>query len=121
MRCLFCSGAIKNFRPQAGNDFICSRCVQILLGADQRDLKKAYTKAIACGYPDKARAVETFLDTEENINGQRKPVSKQRGRHINRKRVVRAIGDKEKRIGRSKVPAQASVLQNFQYQQDLSC
>ena len=105
MECLFCINPEPNYKPQMGNNFICSQCVQMLLKADQQDLKKAHARAIDKGFLNKARAIESFLISEENINGQRKPVSKHFGRHIDRKRIVRTIGDKEKRIGRSKVPA----------------
>jgi hypothetical protein len=77
----------------------------MLLGADQEDLKKAHTKATDKGYLNKAATIESFLVPEGNINGQRKPASKNHRRNIDRKRIVRAIGDKEKRIGRSKVSA----------------
>jgi hypothetical protein len=102
--CLFCNGLEIKYKPETGNDFLCSRCVQMFLAADQQDLKRAHSKAIEKGFTNKANAIESFL-IPEGINGQRKPVSKKRGRHSNRKRIDRTIGDKEKRIGRSKIPA----------------
>ena len=81
-----------------------------MLTADQAELMRTYNKAIEKSYPDKARAIKSFLIPEEKINGQRKPISKKRRRHIDRKRIVRPIGDKEKRIGRSKVQAPDAVL-----------
>ena len=109
MGCLFCIDLEKNYKPDPGNDFICSQCVRLFLGADQLDLKRAYWKAIEMGYSNKARAIESFLIPEE-FDEQRKPVTKKRRRHTDRKRVVRTVGDKEKRIGRSKIPAPAAVL-----------
>ena len=98
--CLFCSDMEPNYKPETGNDFICSRCVQMLLEADQQDLKRAHTKALEKGFTNKAKAIESFLIPEDKIDGQRKPAKKRR-RHIDRKRIVRTVRDKEKRIGRS--------------------
>ena len=91
MHCLFCCGQEKTYKPEPQIDFICRTCVQLLLNADQTDLKQAHTKAMDKGYPNKARAIESFLIPEEKINGQRKPISKKRGRHINRKGIVRTV------------------------------
>ena len=101
MGCLFCGYPESNPQSDTGADLICSRCVQRLLAADQLNLKKAHAKAIDKGYLNKAKAISIFLMSEENINGQRKPVPKNHRRNIDRKRIVRAIGDKEKRIERS--------------------
>ena len=109
MGCLFCFNLEKKYKHNPGTDFICSRCVQLFLMADQKELKSAYEKAIDKGYTDKAKAIESFL-IPEGFDEQRKPVTKKRGRHTDRKRIVRAVGDKEKRIGRSKIPAPAPVL-----------
>lgn len=46
-------------------DFICSSCVQLLLGADQDDLRKAHAKAIEKGCSGKAKAIESFLIEDE--------------------------------------------------------
>jgi prophage antirepressor-like protein len=100
--CLFCNRLEKNYMPQNGNDFICSQCVQMLLAANQKDLKKAHTRAIDKGYLNKANAIESFL-IPEGINEPRKPVTKKRGRHSNREGIVRAFRDKKKRIGRFEV------------------
>nr|BDD46986.1 hypothetical protein 4 [Desulfobacteraceae bacterium] len=102
--CLFCNGLEIKYKPETGNNFICSRCVQMLLVADQQDLKKAHARAIQKGFTNKASAIESFLISEDKIDGQRKP-AKKRGRHSNRKRIVRIIRDKAKRIGRAKIPA----------------
>ena len=101
MDCQFCGFPEPAHRPSLDKEFICSGCVQLLLSADQTELKRAYSKAIEKGYPNKARAIESFLTPEEKINEQRKPFTKKRRRHIDRKRIVRTIGNKEKRIGRS--------------------
>jgi hypothetical protein len=77
----------------------------MLLIANHPDLSRAYNKAIEMGYSSKARALESFLISEDKFNGQYKPITKRHRRHINRKRVVRTIGDKKKRIGRPTVPA----------------
>jgi hypothetical protein len=101
MSCLFCGFPEPAYRSGSDNEFICSRCIQPLLFANQEDLNRAYVKAIEMGYSGKAKAIESFLIPEEKINAQRKPISKKRRRHTDRKRINRAIGDKKKRTGRS--------------------
>jgi hypothetical protein len=110
MDCLFCGFPENGYRPDAEKEFICSKCVQLFLSADQAELMRAYNKAIEKGYPDKARAIKSFLIPGEKINGQQKPISQKHRRHFNRKGIVRTIGDKKKRIGRSKVPAETPIL-----------
>ncbi len=61
MGCLFCNGQEPNYKPGSDVDFICGSCVQLWLGADQDDLRKAHAKAIEKGYPRKAKAIESFL------------------------------------------------------------
>ena len=107
--CLFCSNPEPKYKPQAKVDLICSQCVQMLIGADQEDLKTVHTMAINNGYLDKASAIESFL-IPEGLNEPRKPVTKKRGRHSNREGIVRAFRDKKKRIGRTEIPAEAPVL-----------
>ena len=96
--CLFCNGQEKNYKPEPNKDFICGSCVQLLLGADQDDLKRAHAKAIKKGYLSKARAIESFL-IPEGKDGKR-PTSKKRGRHSNGKRINRTIGNQKERIKR---------------------
>ena len=69
--CLLCNCRDIKYKPRGNIDFICSQCVQMFLGADQEDLKKAITKAIDKGYLNKASAIESFI-TEDEIE-QRKP------------------------------------------------
>jgi hypothetical protein len=69
------------------------------MGTDQKDLKRTYIKSVEKGLNDKARAIESFLIPEDKISGQRKPISKKRGRHTDRKGIVRTVRDKKKRIG----------------------
>ena len=101
MDCQFCGFPEPAYRSDLDKEFICSRCVQLLLSASQEDLNRAYIKAIEMGYSAKAKAIESFLIPEVKINAQRKPISKKRRRHTDRKRINRAIGDKKKRTGRS--------------------
>ena len=101
MGCLFCNGQEPNYKPGPDVDFICSRCVQLLLGVDQDDLKKAHAKAIEKGYPGKAKAIESFLIGE--TNEQRKPKTKKYRRHSNRKRIDRTLGNQKERIKRISV------------------
>jgi hypothetical protein len=64
--CLFCSQPEKSCKPSKLVDFICGSCVQILLAADQTELKRAYEKAVRLGYMGKADAIKTFLVEESN-------------------------------------------------------
>ena len=102
--CLFCNGLDIKYKPDTGINFICSRCVQLLLGADQQELNMAHAKAIEKGLTNKARAIELFM-IPEGTDEQRKPTTKKRGRHSNRKGIVRTVGDKAQRIGRTQIPA----------------
>ncbi len=72
--CLFCNELEQKYKPESDKYLICSRCVQILLSADQAELKRSYSKAIEKGYPNKARAIESFLIPEEtNARETKKP------------------------------------------------
>jgi hypothetical protein len=68
-------------------DFICSSCVQLLLGADQDDLRKAHSKAIEKGHPGKAKAIESFL-IEDETNDRKTKITK---RNLERKRPLRKV------------------------------
>ena len=59
--CLFCGKPEKGYKPSKSVDFICSVCVQLLLAADQGELRRAYEKAVRLGYTGKASAIKTFL------------------------------------------------------------
>ena len=63
--CLFCNGQKKNYKPEPNKDFICSRCVILLAGAEQGDLKKAYVRAIVKGFKDKVSALQSFIVEDE--------------------------------------------------------
>lgn len=65
MYCLFCNGLEPNYKPTAHIDYICSRCVQVLLSADQGQLQQASQYAIEKGLTRKARAIEKFLIEQE--------------------------------------------------------
>jgi hypothetical protein len=85
--CLFCNRLEKKYKPEPNNYFICSQCVQLLLSADQSELKRAYSKAIEKGYSNKARAIESFL-LPEDINVRE---TKQARRNLVRKRHMRTV------------------------------
>jgi hypothetical protein len=104
--CLFCNEQV--YKTDA--DYICGSCVQLLLEADQADLKQAHAKAIEKGYSNKVRAIESFLIPEDKINGQRKPVTKKRRRHTDRKGIVRPSRNKKERVKRSEIPSPATFL-----------
>lgn len=101
--CLLCNSPNTDGLESA-KDFICFYCVQNLIAAEQSVLRETYEKINNYGYQRRAKAIELFL-TPEGLYEQRKPIPKHRRRHPDRKRIVRTIGYKEKRIGRSKVPA----------------
>ena len=103
--CLFC----KKSAYKTDKEYICGSCVQVLFKAYQADLKRAYNKALEKGYRDKARAIESFLITEDE-GEQRKPFIKKRGRHSNRKGIVRPVGNKKERPRRIKAKQEATVL-----------
>jgi len=108
--CLFCEKEDRNYGPDSSTDIICSRCVQLLINASQDDLKRAYDRAEAKGYTRKARAIMSFLIPGGEINAQRKPNSKKRRRHSNRKRIDTSFRDQKERIGRSALPSLPTVL-----------
>lgn len=87
MGCLFCNGQEPNYKHGSDVDFICSRCVQLLLGANQDDLRKAHAKAIEKGYPCKAKAIESFL-IEDETNDRKTKITK---RNLERERPMPAI------------------------------
>ena len=62
MFCLFCNEPENNYKPDPDKEFICGRCVQLMLMADQDELRRAHTKAVILGYPRKAGAIESFLE-----------------------------------------------------------
>ena len=101
MGCLLCNAIEPNFNPNADTDYICSKCVQILLAADQEDLKKAHAKAIEKGYSNKARAIESFLIPEE-INVRE---TKQARRSLVRKGHMRKV-----RPSRNQLRPQSAAL-----------
>jgi hypothetical protein len=91
--CLFCNGLEKKYKPGPGKFFICSQCVQLLLSADQADLKIAHRKAIEKGYNNQVRAIESFLIPEEiSVRETKKP--KRRTIRKSPMRLVRPTYDK---------------------------
>ena len=86
MNCLFCNGREKNYKPEPGIEYICSRCVILLGDADQGDLKRALAKAEEKGFKNKASALKSFI-IEDEINGRK---TKKLKRNLVRKRSLRA-------------------------------
>jgi hypothetical protein len=64
--CLFCDQPEKSCKPSHTVDFICGSCVQLLLSADQDELKRAYEKALTKANIRKARAIKTFMVEESH-------------------------------------------------------
>jgi len=98
--CLFCNEPEKNYKPGPHVEYICSGCVQMLLMAEQDDLRRAYKKATELGFHGKANALESFIENGGD-DGQRKPESKKYRRCVDGKRINRVFGNKKERIGRS--------------------
>ena len=86
--CLFCCDADTDDKPVAGKDLICPLCVQMLLAADQEDLKRAYAKAIERGKTREASAIISFLIEGELTN---EPKAKKPERSIVRKKPMRVV------------------------------
>ena len=107
--CLFCNFPEKNYKPAPDTDFICGSCAQVLLSTDQDELRRAHPKAVAKGYMGKAEAIEPFIEIG-GTNEQRKPETKIRRRHPNRKGIARPARNKKERIGRIPIQAQVAVL-----------
>ena len=84
--CLFCGRPEKGYKPSKSVDFICSRCVQLLLSADQGQLKRAYEKAVRLGYAGKASAIKTFLVEDDNAE------TEEPERNLVRERFVQEAG-----------------------------
>jgi hypothetical protein len=85
--CLFCGKAEKGYKPSKSVDFICSVCVQLLLEADQGQLKRAYEKAVRLCYAGKASAIKTFLIPEDEHAETEEPE-----RNMVRERFVQEAG-----------------------------
>jgi len=88
MNCLFCCDPEPNYKPETGIDFICSKCVQMLLAADQEDLKRAYSKAIERDKIREASAIESFLIEGEVFNDRE---TKTIRRNLVRERPMRKV------------------------------
>ena len=85
--CLFCNGQERNYKPEADKDFICGSCVQLFLRADSEDLKRAHAKALSKGYPNKARAIESFLENGGNQDGKQINTRRNTSKPSSRKRA----------------------------------
>jgi len=95
MGCLFCNGQERGYKPSSGVDFICCQCVQLLLGADQDGLKRAYAKAIEKGYRNKAKAIESFLVDGGNDDDRETKKSKS---YLERARPLRKVRPSRNKI-----------------------
>ena len=104
--CLFCNNPDPKYKSHEKVEFICSQCIQMLLGADQEDLKAVHTLAIDNGYLNNAKAIESFL-TEDEIE-QRKP-TRYNQRTVDRKGTAGAIRDKKRITGLSQKGKAPSV------------
>jgi len=109
--CLFCNREEGPwYKPGKDVDFICSGCVQLLISAEQVDLKRAHKKAIDKGYVKKAKAIEHFLLPEDR-NG--KQINRRRTeKHSNRKRIDGAARFKKISNGSSKIRKTVTLFKN---------
>ena len=87
MYCLFCGSQEKNYKPPPNIDFICSRCVQLLLSAEQSELKRALAKAAEMGFENKVLALQSFI-VEDETNDRQTKITK---RNLERERLMPAI------------------------------
>jgi len=90
--CLFCGQPEKSCNPSKCVDFICGKCVQLLLAADQDELKRAYGKAVSLNYGDKASAIKTFLMEDEDAE------TEESERSMVRKRTMQAVRPARDRV-----------------------
>jgi hypothetical protein len=58
--CVFCRGGEKTA-------YICSSCVQKLLGMPQEKLRAAYLFALEKGFMEKSEVLKTLLEEEEHV------------------------------------------------------
>ena len=98
MDCQFCGFPEPAYKSGLGKEFICSKCVQLLLSASKEDLNRAYIKSIEMGYSNKAKAIESFLIPE--VSDGKRP-TRYSPRHPNRERATGPIRYQKKRIKRS--------------------
>jgi hypothetical protein len=68
--------------------YICSKCVQLLLSQSQEKLLRTYNFALEKGYPDKARAIKSFL--EVNVS---EPINRNTAKHTDGKGFMRTVGN----------------------------
>ena len=90
MNCLFCEKPETNYKPQGS--FVCSRCVQTFLAADQDYLKWVHDLAIKNSMTGKAWAIESFLIPEEEDGKQVNSKSRTRDvrKHFDRRGNLKA-------------------------------
>ena len=61
--CLFCGKPEKGYKPSKSVDFICSRCVQLLLAADQGRAYAGIRKSGSPGLHGQGERNQNFLDS----------------------------------------------------------
>ncbi len=101
--CLWCNGLepSKGYKPGKDIDFICSKCVQMLLGFSQKDLVKGYKLAKQKGFESKILALWSFMNDEsrrEIIRDERSDIEKR----LAGERAVRPVRHEQKPSGRFK-------------------
>lgn len=72
--CLWCSNPepCQHYKPDNDVDFVCSSCVQLLLGCNQDKLRELQRQCEAKGYDRKVEALKSFIGEEEYVPEARK-------------------------------------------------
>lgn len=72
--CLWCNGPepCKHYKPGKDMDFVCSSCVQLLLGCSQDKLAELQKACLAKGYDQKVEALKSFIGELEHVPKTRK-------------------------------------------------
>jgi hypothetical protein len=86
MNCSFCNKMTDSHKIDRGTkSYVCSNCVQLFLNQPIEKLIRAYDLAIKKNCPEKAGAIESFM--EANVDGK----TKKSKRNLVRKRLGRKI------------------------------
>lgn len=99
MQCLFCN-MDRDGQIIDGRAYVCGKCTQTFINLSQKQLKEAYDLAMSKGYESKAKAIESFMESEHD----RKTENTQR--NMVRKRPGRAV-----RPSRDRIRAKQTALQ----------
>ena len=116
MICLWCNRpeTSRRYRPSKAMDFICSSCVQLLLGCSQEKLAELQRQCQAKGYDHKLEALRSFMEIGHE---QRNPKNRKLGDRTCSLRTVRL---QKKSTCTVKKRGTASFFENHQDEQAVS-